>query len=347
MKKITWVSAAVVFVVFLLSAIGSNARANGYYEGKTITFVVGFATGGGYDTFTRAVARHFGKHVPGNPTTVVENRTGAGSLIAANYVYNKAKPDGLTVGAFGSGLVTQQALGARGIRFDAPKFGWIGSMSVGTPVCAVMGFTGLTTLKDVLASKKTLKIGSTGPGATSDDLPKLMIGLMDAPFDVIRGYKGTSQVRVAMQRRELDGACWTWESMRTTARAMLDARGDDRLIPYIIEGGYDDPLVKDLPQFTQVIDDKENLAAFKAWLNPYKFFRPLALPPDAPADRLKILRTALQNTMEDPAFIGDAKKSKLDATYTSGEEIDRLVQEILSLPGGAKNKLQSLLASGK
>jgi tripartite-type tricarboxylate transporter receptor subunit TctC len=333
--------------LILAAAYPAAAAADGFYNGKTITFVVGFATGGGYDTFTRAVARHFGKHVPGNPTTIVENRTGAGSLIAANFVYNKAKPDGLTLGVFGSGLVTQQALGAKGIRFDAKDFGWIGSMSVGTPVCAIMGFTGLDTLDEVLASKKNLKMGSTGPGATTDDLPKLMIGLMDAPFDVIRGYKGTSQVRVAMQRHELDGACWTWESMRTTGRAMLDAQGDERLIPYVIESKYDDPLVKDLPQFTESIKGKDNLQAFKAWLNPYKFFRPIVLPPETPKERLATLRVALEKTMEDPAFLEDAKKSKLDATYTSGTQIEEYVTEILSLSGGAKEKLKALLVAGK
>jgi hypothetical protein len=132
--------------------------------------------------------------------------------------------------------------------------------------------------------------------------------------------------------------------MRTTARAMLDAKGNDRLIPYVIGNRYEDPIVQDLPLFTEVIERKENLAVFKAWLNPYKFFRPLALPPGTPPERLATLRTALRQTMEDPAFIADAKKSKLDTTYTSGEEIDDLVGEILSLSGQAKNKLQTLIA---
>jgi tripartite-type tricarboxylate transporter receptor subunit TctC len=324
--------------------IPPQAEAADFYAGKTITFIVGYRAGGGYDVFTRAVSRHIGRHIPGNPASVVENRGGAGSLIAANYTYTAAKPDGLTLGVFGSGLVTQQALGVRGLKFDARKFGYLGSMSVGTPTCVIMAFTGLKTLDDVLHSKKKLKMGSTGAGSTTDDLPRLMIGLLDAPFDVIPGFKGTSSVRLAMQRKELDGACWTWESIRTTARAMLDAKGDKRLIPFAMEGHYKEAEVANVPQLTDVIKGEDNLKAFKAWLNPYKFFRPVVAPPNTPKDRLKMLQKALKETMEDPKFLADAKKSKLDVHYTSPEEIKPLVEEILDISPGAKKLLVSMIA---
>ena len=334
-------------VAGMLASVTSSFAADDFYKGKTIKFLVGYRAGGGYDTFTRAVARHIGRHIPGNPSASVENRGGAGSLIAANTIYNNTKADGLTAGVFGSGLVTQQALDARGIRFDAQKFNWIGSMSEGTPVCAIMGFTGLDTLKDVLNSKKPLRMGSTGSGSTTDDLPKLMNGLMGTNFDVISGFKGTSAVRLAMRRKELDGACWTWESMRATAKSMLDATGDQRLIPFIIEGDYEDPEVTKLPEFTEVIKDKEDLAAFKAWLNPYEFFRPVVLPPNTPEERVKILRDALRETMNDPKFLEDAKKSKLDVSYTSGERIETLVDEVLEISPEAQEKLNKLIGSPK
>ena len=333
-------------VAGMLASVTSFA-ADDFYKGKTIKFLVGYRAGGGYDTFTRAVARHIGRHIPGNPSASVENRGGAGSLIAANTIYNNTKADGLTAGVFGSGLVTQQALDARGIRFDAQKFNWIGSMSEGTPVCAIMGFTGLDNLKDVLNSKKPLRMGSTGSGSTTDDLPKLMNGLMGTNFEVISGFKGTSAVRLAMRRKELDGACWTWESMRATAKSMLDATGDQRLIPFIIEGDYEDPEVTNLPEFTEVIKDKEDLAAFKAWLNPYEFFRPVVLPPNTPKERVKILRDALRETMNDPKFLEDAKKSKLDVSYTSGERIETLVDEVLNISPEAQEKLNKLIGSPK
>jgi hypothetical protein len=150
-----------------------------------------------------------------------------------------------------------------------------------------------------------------------------------------------------MQSKELDGACWTWESMRTTARAMLDAKGDDRLIPFVIEGKWDEPEVKDLPQFTQVIKGKDNLEAFKVWLNAYKFFQPLALPPGTPKARLEILRTALKQTLEDPAFKADAKKSNLIVASVAGDEIEKLVNESLSISAHAKQLLLNLIGQGK
>jgi hypothetical protein len=211
-------------------------------------------------------------------------------------------------------------------------------------VCAIMGFTGLKTLDDILASKREIKLGGTRPGAGTDDFPKLMNVLAGTKFNVISGYKGTAPIRVAMQRREVEGACWTWDSMRVTARSMLDAKGDDKLIPFIIHGKSPDPEVKHLPQFTDVIRGEENLAAFNAYVRPYEFQRPLTLPPNTPKDRLSTLRKAFKETMEDREFLAEAEKSKLLIDYTSGEEIEKYVEEILAISPGAKEKLQFLTA---
>jgi tripartite-type tricarboxylate transporter receptor subunit TctC len=337
------VSRIAVAVFFFAIAGLSQANADEFYKGKTIRVLVGYRVGGGYDTFTRAVARHMGKHIPGNPTFIVENKTGAGSLITANYVYTRAKPDGRTLGVFGGGLVTQQALGEKAIRFDARKYNWIGSMSVGTPACVIMAWTGLKTWDDVRNSKKELRFGSTGPGSTTDDLPKLVAGLLNAPIKIIAGYKGTSGLRVAMQKRELDGACWTWESIRTTGRAMLDAKGDERLIPFLLEGKYDDAEIKHLPQISKLIKDPSDLAAFKTWLNPYKMFRPMVTSPQTPKDRVEMLRAGLKKAMEDPQFLAEAKKARLDVVYTSGTQMEEYIKEILDIPPAAKEKLKKLI----
>jgi tripartite-type tricarboxylate transporter receptor subunit TctC len=320
----------------------SAAAAEEFYKGKTIRFIVGYAPGGGYDTYTRAIARHIGKHIPGHPAAVVENMEGAGSLLAANYMFNKAEPDGLTIGNFNSGMVTQQALGSRGVRFDARKFGWIGAPGKGWPTCMVMGFTGLRTLEDVIQSGDKLKFGGTRAGASSDDLPKLMNALMGTHLQVISGYKGTGPIRVALQRREISALCSGWESMRVTARAMLNAQGDDKLIPFVIHGHVEDPEVKDLPQFTQVIKGEENVKAFKAWANQYDFQRPLMVPPKTPKERLQVLRTALQQTVADPEFLAEAKKTKLVIGKVTGEDIERSVEEMLSITPAIKKKLMVL-----
>jgi len=164
---------------------------------------------------------------------------------------------------------------------------------------------------------------------------------------VITGYTGVATVRIAMQKQEVDGACWSWESMGITARALLDATGDERLIPFILHGTLDDPEVKDLPQFTQVIKGKDNLAMFNAWVKQYEFQRPLTLPPGTPRKRLITLRKAFEATLKDSQFLAEAKKSKLIINYVSGEEIEKHVADILATPASAKEYLARLVGIKK
>ena len=347
MSRLWVVTSVFVFVGASLICRSTSALSADFYQGKTIRFVVGYAPGGGYDTYTRAIARHIGRHIPGNPSAVIENMDGAGSLLSANFLYNKAKPDGLTVGIFNSGMVTQQALGSRGVRFDARQFGWIGAPVKGFPACMIMGFTGLRTLDDVLKASPKLKFAGTRAGASGVDLPKLMNALMGTKFQVITGYSGTATTRLAMQKREADGICSGWESMRVTARAMLDAEGDDKLRPFIIHGKIEDPETKGLPQFTDVLKGEENLKAFRTWVNQYEFQRPMVLPPKVPTERVQIMRTAMQKTLTDPVFLAEAKSSKLLVNNVTGEEIDRTVDQMLSISPAIKKKLGFLVGAKK
>ncbi len=338
-------SLAVVFA-FLASASSSTLGAE-FYKGKTIRFVVGYSPGGGYDTYTRAAARHMGKYIPGNPIPIVQNMTGGGSLIAANYIYNRAKPDGLTVGIWNGGLILQKTLGEKKARFEGDKFGWVGAPVKGLPACAVMGFTGLKTLEDVMKSGKRLKMGATRAGSTTDDLPKILNRTLGTKFDVISGYRGTATIRIAMQKKEIDGACWGWESMGVTARAMLDSKGDDKLIPFLIQGKDNSPEVRNLPQVTNVIKGKDNLATFNAWMATYQFQRPISLPPGTPKSRLNILRKAYAAVMKDPQFLAEAKKSKLIINYVSGPEIEKYIDQIQNTSAKAKEALSFLVRKKK
>lgn len=332
-----------LLAVLVLSVAAPAQAAEDFYKGKTIRFVVGFAAGGGYDLAGRIVGRHIGKHIPGNPAIVVENMTGAGSLIAANYTYNSAKPDGLFVGIWNSAYVLRQALGDKAVRLDARKLGWIGAPTKGTPYCAIMAHTGLKSLKDIVAANRELKMGATGPGSTYDDMPQILNRTIGTKFKVISGYEGTGTILVAMRRKEVDGGCWTWESARTTARPMLDAKGDDRLIPFAIHSRYPDAEVKDIPIIPELIKDKDNLSAYRTWSGTYEFQRPFSVPPGTPKERLQLLRKAFADTMKDPEFLADAKKSKFDETYVSGEEIEKYVTEVLAVTPKAKELLSFLM----
>jgi tripartite-type tricarboxylate transporter receptor subunit TctC len=342
-------SLLLVIVLGLIVPVTSpqKSAADDFYKGKTIRFVVGLAPGGGYDLSARTVGRHMGKHIPGNPTIVVENMTGAGSLIAANYTANSAKPDGLFVGIWNSAYVLRQALGDKAVRFDARKLGWIGAPTKGTPFCSIMAHTGLKSWKDVLAANRELKMGSTGPGSTYDDLPQILNRTHGTKFNVISGYEGTSTILVAMRRKEVDGGCWTWESARTTARPMLDGKGDEKLMPFLIHRREPDPEVKDLPLIPDVIKGEDNLSAYRTWVGTYEFQRPFSVPPGTPKDRLQLLRKAFTDTMKDPEFIAEAEKSKLETTYVSGEEVDKYVNQVLSITPRAKEVLDFLVVKPK
>lgn len=327
--------------LFLLP-LSRYVLANEFYQGKTIRFIVGFAAGGGYDTYTRTVARHISKHIPGNPSTMVENMEGAGSVLAANHLYNKTEADGLIVGVWNAHNVFNDAMGDPSVRIDGRKIGWIGTPGKDSVVCAVMGFTGLKTFDDIRKSKKAVKMGATRAGNTVH-LPMMLNKWAETNFTVIPGYGGTSRIRLAMRAKEVDGACWTWESMRTTARAMLDGEGDDELVPFIIHRRWDEPEVKDIPTFSEVIKNKDNQLGYDAWNASNEFARPFSVPPGAPKERLETLRRAFALTMKDPEFIADAKKSKLDLNYVSAAEIEKYVDQIYSLPAHVKENLQFLM----
>ena len=331
-----WVSLA-----FFACQISANALAKDFYAGKNIRFIVGFAAGGGYDAYTRMVARYISRYIPGHPSTVVENMDGAGSVIAANYLYNKAEKDGLTVGIWNSQNIFNQMMGDPSIRFDGRKFGWIGSPSTDSVACAIMGFAGPKTFDEIVKSKKPVRMGATRSGNTTQ-LPGMLNRWAGANFEVISGYTGTSKIRLAMSSREVDGACWTWDSMRSTARSMLDAKGDDKMIPFIINGKWDDAEVKGIAQFHKVIKNEDNLAGFDAWNAANEFARPLSLPPGSPPEVLSILRKAFKATVEDKDYKADAEKSKLTVDYTSGEKIEQYIKQIYSISPAIKKDLEFL-----
>jgi tripartite-type tricarboxylate transporter receptor subunit TctC len=278
---------------------------------------------------------------------LIDNKDGAGSLIAANYVYNKAEPDGLTIGVWISGQIIRQALGDRSAKFDGRKFGWIGAPSKGAPTCAIMGFTGLKTWDDVLHSKRSIRMGGVRAGTAYDDVPTILNNVAGTKFDVISGFAGTAPVRLALQKREVEGACLGWESMSVSNRAMLDAKGEDKLIPFITHKKLEDPEVKDLPLFTEVIKGEDNLATYKTWAASYEFQRPFSLPPNAPKERLEILRKGFAATLRDPEFLAEAKKTKLDIEPVAGEEIDGYVKQIYSMSDKVKQNLSFLVRASK
>ena len=333
---------AISLALNLLLANYPAALAQDFYKDKTIRFIVGQAAGGGYDTYTRTIARYMGKYIPGGPTTIVDNMTGAGSLVAANYLYNNAKPDGLTIGNWNSALVFNQAMGDTNVKFDARKFGWIGAPTKSVPVCLIMGFTGVKTLDEIVKSAKALRMGGTGPGSHSIDMPLMLNKMVGTKFTVVSGYQGTAQIRIALQRREVDGLCTNWDSVLATQKELLDAKGDERMIPFIIHSRIDDADARNVTLVSEAIKDEANLRAYRVYMAQMEYSRPLTITPATPKDRLETLRRAFKATLADSDFLAQANKLKLDVIPVSGEESEKWVSEVLSISPKVKEELKYL-----
>jgi hypothetical protein len=212
----------------------------------------------------------------------------------------------------------------------------------------VMGFTGLKTLEDVLNYDKPLKVGATRAGSTGYDLPLIMNKTLGTQFEVVSGYTGTATTRIALQKGELQAFCSQWESMRVTARSMLDAEGEDKLIPFIIsEGEWNDPEVKNLPTFKQVIRDPKKYAIYETWALQMDFQRAFCGPPGTPKERIEVLRAAWAKTLADSELLKEAKKTKLIITPVSGEEVEKLVSQILDMPADVRESLAFLVRKPK
>ncbi len=320
-----------------------HATTHDFYKGKTIRIIVGFAAGGGFDTYSRAIARHMGRHIPGNPAFLVENMTGAGSLIAANHVYKVAKPDGLTIGNFIGGLIMQQVLGGAGIEFDAPKFGWIGVPVKDNVVCALRKESGIASVEKWMASKTPVKLGGTAPGSTTDDVPKVLSASIGLPIHVVAGYKGTADIRLAADSGEIAGGCWAWESIKVTWKSGLEAR-DVNVVLQAIPKAH--PELRNIPLAINFAKTDEARKLIRVGVHdPGAITRPYALPPGTPKERVQLLRKAFMDTLADKEFLEEAKKSKLDVEPVTGEEMDGIIAGLFKLEPALLAKLKGALTA--
>ena len=322
-----------------LTVVAATATSHEFYKGKILRIIVGFAAGGGFDTYARAIGRHLGRHIPGNPTIVVENMPGAGSLIAANHLYNVAKPDGLTIGHFIGGILMLQVFGKPGVEFDARKFEYVGVPVKDNPACAFTRASGITSIEKWLAAKTPVKVGAVAPGSTTDDVPKLLMAAIGVPVQVVSGYKGTSAVRLAAESGEVAGGCWGWESIRATWRKGIET-GEVAMVLQT-QPAPDLPNVPLAMSFAKT-DDARQLVKVGIQ-DAGAITRPFVLPPGTPKDRVQLLRKAFLETLRDPEFQTEAQKTKLDIEPMSGEELERTVHGLFKLDPAFVARLKEIL----
>ncbi len=223
-RRFTAIGLVLILTIISSVPVYSAPAPEEFYRGKVIRIIVGFSAGGGFDTYARALSRYMGKYVPGNPTIIVENMVGAGSLISANYIYRVAKPDGLAIGAFNGNQILGQLIGGQGISFDPRKMEWMGAPGYNHDLCVLNQKTGITSAEQWLAAKTPMRLGGSAPGATTDDTAKILKEAIHLPMRLITGYKGTADIRVAVESGEIDGLCgFSWVSVRATWRKAIDS----------------------------------------------------------------------------------------------------------------------------
>lgn len=312
-----------------------------FYEGKTIRLIVGFSPGGGFDTYSRVIGRHFGKHIPGNPTVVVENMTGAASLVAANHVYKVAKPDGLTILNFHGNQVVNQIIGKPGIEFDARKFEYLGSPTQDNVACAFAKASGVTSF-DILKNAKTpVKMGGVAPGDTTYNTAKILQASLNLPIQLVAGYKGTAEIRLAAEAGEVAGGCWQWESIKSIWRQGIEA-GNVAVVLQVNPKPH--PELAKVPNAIDFAanDDARKILKFAAH-DPATITRIYTVAPGTPKDRVQMLRKAFAETLKDPEFMEDAKKSKLDTDPLTGDEIEKTVAALFSMDPALVTRLKEIL----
>jgi len=335
----------VVFATLFPNQARAAAAADSFYRGKTIRVIVGFAAGGGFDQYARTIARHMPKHIPGNPAMIVDNMTGAGSRLAANYLYKASAPDGLTIGNFIGSLLLQQILGDQGVEFDGKRFEWLGAPVQDETVCALTKASGVTNLDQWLAAKKPVKLGGEAPGANDSDVPRMLQATLKLPLQLIEGYKGTSFIRIAAEAGEVDGGCWTWASIRSTWKKGIDS-GD--VIPIIQVNAKKAHDIQQVPNAIDQVKTPEAKALLEAGVHaPSAILRAYALPPGIPKDRLNLLRDAFNATMKDKEFVAEIVKGNLELDPLNGAEVETIARKLYQIDQNLVGKLREILVPKK
>jgi tripartite-type tricarboxylate transporter receptor subunit TctC len=325
-----WPSRVLIFAALLGGARPSLAAdaVEAFYKGKTIQLLIGFGAGGGYDLYGRAVARHMGRFIPGNPSIVPQNMAGAGSVRAASYLHNAAAKDGTVIGTFSRGIVVDTLIGADKSPFDAQKFGWLGSVTNEVSVCGFSRASGIATFEDMLRKEAT--VGGSG---AADDLavyPNVLRSVFGAKLKLITGYPGTADILLAVERGEIGGLCgWSWSTLKSRSKPLYDSKEITVPLQLGLEPHEDLPNV---PLVVALTKDPVKSAILRLVFSRQTMARPFAVPPGIPEERLQALRAAFDATMRDRDFLAEARQLDLEVRPVSGAEIDALVANLAATP---------------
>jgi tripartite-type tricarboxylate transporter receptor subunit TctC len=317
-----------------------------FYEGKTIRIVVGLPAGDAYDLYSRMLAAHMGKYIPGNPNIIVQNMPGASTMITANYVYNIGKPDGLTFGSVLPSLYFDQLLGRKEVQFDWPKFTWLGSFERSNNLLYMRADTPFKTIHDVTKTSDPPKCGSTGTGSPSYYLVRLLNDAIGTKFDIVIGYKGGQEIDLAVEKGEVQ--CRSFTVTTFFAREPFHTWRKKNFVRVLTQTGKTrDPRLAEVPTVHELMDEYKTPESMrrlaKLMLASGDFGRPIIATPGIPPDRVKLLRGAFAKTLRDPELLEEAKKKRLEVDPMAGDELEALAKEVLSASKDVIEKMEKLL----
>ena len=342
MKKMI---SALALLLFWTSALQAQSP---YYQDKTIRIVVGYSAGSMYDLWARLIAQHMGKYIPGNPSFIVQNMSGAGSMIAANYIYNVAKPDGLTIGIFHPGLVFNQLLGRKEAQFDWAKFTWIGNPEQTAWMIYIRSETPYKTLEDVRKASEPPRCGATGRSGNTYLVPKLLEEALGAKFNIVSGYPGGSEIDLAIEKGEMHCRGGTIDALFGSEPGRTWMKTG--FLRVLVQGGSKrDPRLPDVPTIYEMMDKYKTLEVtrrlVRLLLSPNDLARPIVGSPGIPLDRVKILRTAFTKALSDPELLSETKKRAWGVDHMSGEELEAIAKEMASQPPEVIEQMKRILGN--
>lgn len=318
-----------------------------FYRGKTVRIIVGFSAGGGYDQYSRLMARHLSKYIPGNPGVIVENMAGAGSIIAANHVFNAAPKDGTVIGNISGPIILEQLFGNPAVQFDLAKFRYLAVPVPETYVMVVTRKPGVTKFEEVVGPKAKQLIFGAIPGSTVEHGAILARDVLGANLKVVSGYKGTADVRLAIDGGEVDGFFNTWQSLKITSIDKFKS-GDWLVLAQLSEKPIKDMPLPNVPTIPMLTKNTEQRQILKFGTStPNEFGKVYVVPPGTPTDRTQALEAAFAKAFADKELLADAEKGRLEIEPLFGEDILKLVNEFLTMSPDLKGKLQSAMKGGK
>lgn len=323
-------------ILAFLSPLVSHAASD--YSGKTVTIVVGYKPGGGYDRYARLIAKHLPKYLPGNPTVVIQNMPGGGSIISANHLYSVAKPDGLTIGTFNNALVLAQMTKVEGARFDLTKYAWIGSLASDASVLTVRTDLPYKTADDLRKAKEPLVFGATGVADTSYVFPFFLKEFAGFNFKMVTGYSSSSDIMLAVERKEADGRAGSYASLKPFI--------DRGLVRPLIRSRVGDPEIKNLPVDEDMAGSPKGKAIMAIRTAPTAMYRPYVAPPGTSPETMKILRDAFSKASQDKELLAEAQKAKLPIDYATAEECLKIIREVLNQPPDITQEITKYLKFG-